>query len=385
MATNGAVAASTRNFGLDLVRATAISFVLAAHSILFFLRYASPIRYARLFSLFVCLGFFGVEIFFVLSGFLIGQLIVKEVLRPPSTHGLIHFYQRRWLRTLPPYFVALMLRRLVGYPLHWRYFVFLQFFDPQVANGFPVSWSLAVEEWFYLLTPLALLAAAGSRRMFSSRRFFLVCGGIGVFALVGRTAYALLVDPPWDIGVRQHVFLRMDTLMIGVLLGGLRAYARSDYDRFARNRILLGLAGAGGFAITMALLFVEVKTRSVDGSFLMRTVYFDLVAIAVALLIVSLESSSRINKAWASSRWSGPVRFVSLTSYSLYLFHTFAFEPLLNLNSRLQSPAMAWVWMFGAWAVSLAIGGAMYRWLEKPVLRLRDRWIASVSIEQPAA
>ena len=173
--------------------------------------------------------------------------------------------------------------------------------------------------------------------------------------------------------------------MIGVLLGGLRAYARSDYDRLARNRIFLGLAGAAGFAVTMALLFVKVQTRSVDGSFLMRTVYFDLVAAAAALLIVSFESSSRVNDAWASSRWSGPARFVSLTSYSLYLFHTFAFEPLLNLNARSRSPAMAWVWVFGAWAASLAIGGAMYRWLEKPVLRLRDRWIGSVSIERPVA
>ena len=60
---------------------------------------------------------FGVEIFFVLSGFLIGQLIIKEVLTPPSWRGSRRFYVRRWLRTLPPYYLVLGLRTLHRPPL----------------------------------------------------------------------------------------------------------------------------------------------------------------------------------------------------------------------------------------------------------------------------
>ena len=307
------------------------------------------------------------------------------MLRPPSSRGLIRFYSRRWFRTLPPYVLVLVLRRLVGYRFHWKYFVFLQYFDPRIAREFPIAWSLAVEEWFYLLTPLALLAAAGRGRSVPARRFFGVCGAIGACALGGRIAYVLLANPLWDPAVRQHVFLRMDTLMVGVLLGGMRAYRRPDYDRLAKRRRILGLAGVGGFAVAMGWLFLEIRNLTLDRSFLARTVFFDLLAVSVALLILALESSPRVNERWAHARWAPAVRFVSLSSYSLYLIHLSAFEPLLALNARVRNPALAWVWMAAALALSFALAGAMYRWFEKPVLRLRDRWVAPVPIERPPA
>jgi peptidoglycan/LPS O-acetylase OafA/YrhL len=372
---------STRNFGLDLVRSVAIGLVLAAHCLLFLFRY----YFESLRELFGIFGCFGVEIFFVLSGFLIGQLIIKEVLRPPSGRGLLHFYARRWFRTLPPYFLVLFLRNVMGYPLHWRYFVFLQNFDPKVAGGFPISWSLAVEEWFYLLTPLILLAVALLGRRGSPKAFFLTCGSIGAAALLGRVAYVLVAQPLWDPAVRQHIFLRMDTLMIGVLLGGLRVYDRPRYDRLAQNRRILGLLGLGGLSIATAWLFVGIRNLSVNGSFLLRTVFFDLLAISVALLILALESSPAVNERWTSRWWAGAVRYVSLSSYSLYLIHLSAFEPFLAINSRQGSLSTSVALMAAALAASLALAGAMYRWFEKPVLRIRDRLAAPVFIERTPA
>ena len=152
--------------------------------------------FASLREPFGILGSFGVEIFFVLSGFLIGQLIVKEVLRPPSAQGLVRFWVRRWFRTLPPYFLVLFLRRFEGHPLHWKLFVFLQNFDPPVAGSFPVSWSLAVEEWFYLLTPLVLLAVARLSRARFPKAFFITCGSIAAAALFCRIAYVVAAKPP---------------------------------------------------------------------------------------------------------------------------------------------------------------------------------------------
>lgn len=366
----------------------AIGLVLAAHCILFFF----PFAFESLRELFGICGSFGVEIFFVLSGFLIGQLIVKEVLRPPSTRGLLHFWSRRWFRTIPPYLLVLLLRRLVGRPLRWRYFVFLQFFDPSVLGEFPISWSLAVEEWFYLLAPIALLlvAAAGARRGTTPeqapRRFFWTCGLIALVTFAWRIAYVLRANPLWDPTVRQHTFLRMDTLMVGVVLGGVRAYARDRYERLGRHRRVLGLVGAGGFLAAMGWLFVEIRTYALNDSFGMRTVFFDLLAVSVALVIFALESSALVNGRWATARWAAPVRFVSLSSYSLYLIHLSVFEPLLAANAQTRDPNLAWVWMAAALGLSLLLGGAMYRWFEKPVLRLRDRWISPAPIERnPAA
>jgi peptidoglycan/LPS O-acetylase OafA/YrhL len=372
--------ASARNFGLDIVRSMAISLVLAAHSLLFFF----PFYFESLREFFGIFGMFGVEIFFVLSGFLIGQLIVKEVLRPPSARGLAHFWVRRWFRTLPPYFLVLGLRRLVGYPLHWKMFVFLQNFDPAVAASFPISWSLAIEEWFYLLTPLILLIAAFAVRTWSPKAFFLVCSAIGVAALAGRVAYVVVANPSWDPGVRQHIFLRMDSLMIGVLLGGLRAYRRDSYDRLAKHRRLLALLGTAGIAAAAVWLFVAIERFSLNDSFLMRTVYFDWFSLSVALLMVGLESSTAVNTRWAMRKWAGAVRFVSLSSYSLYLIHLSAFAPFQILNAQTRTPSFARLWALGALGTSLVLGGAMYRWFEKPVLRLRDRLTGPVTIERPS-
>lgn len=375
--------ASTRNFGLDLVRSAAIAFVLASHCLVFLF----PYFYESLREAFGIFGCFGVEIFFVLSGFLIGQLIVKEVLSPPSARGLVRFWVRRWFRTLPPYFLALFLRHLVGYPLHWRFFVFLQNFDPKVSNAFPITWSLAVEEWFYLLTPLILLAVAMLPRGRSPKAFFIACATIGAAALVGRIVYVLLTGAPWEPTVRQHIFLRMDTLMIGVLLGGLRAYRRDSYERLGRSRGILGLLGAGGLSIATVWLFLEIRNLTLNQSFLMRTVFFDLLSISVALVLLALESSPTVNARSPSRWWAGAVRYVSLTSYSLYLIHLFVYEPLLALNARTRSLGLSLTWMVCAVLGSLALAGAMYRWFERPVLRLRDRLTAPVPIERtpPAA
>ena len=363
------------------MRSTAITLVLACHCLFFLF----PYFFDRLREAFGILGAFGVEIFFVLSGFLIGQLIVKEVLRPPSAAGLARFWVRRWFRTLPPYFLVLLLRYGVGHPLHWRFFVFLQNFDPRVADSFPISWSLAVEEWFYLLTPLLLLAVAALPGGRSPRAFFLACAAIGVAAFAGRTLWVIAARPPWEPTVRQHIFLRMDTLMIGVVLGGLRAYRRDLYDRLARRRRVLGLVGAAGLAIATVWLFLEIRNFTLNQSFLMRTIFFDLFSASVALVILTLESSPAVNVGWAPRRWSGPVRYVSLSSYSLYLIHLSVYEPLLALNARTRSLGLSVLWMTCAVLGSLALAGAMYRWFERPVLGLRDRLTGAVTIERAPA
>ena len=190
---------SRRNFGLDIVRSTAILLVLASHSLFFLF----PFYGRQLVEVFGVFGSYGVEIFFVLSGFLIGQLVIKEVLSPPGLRGLGHFWVRRWFRTLPPYYLVLAIRTLTGHPFHWRFLVFLQNFDAKVLSSFPVSWSLSIEEWFYLLTPLLLLLAfMGSRRRGPSV-FFVTCALIAVVAFVARAICVV----KWNMQVRDHIFL----------------------------------------------------------------------------------------------------------------------------------------------------------------------------------
>jgi peptidoglycan/LPS O-acetylase OafA/YrhL len=321
---------------------------------------------------------FGVEIFFVLSGFLIGQLIIKEVLSPPSGRGLGRFYLRRWFRTLPPYYLVLALRTAIGHPFSWKFVFFVQNFDHAVMRSFPVSWSLSIEEWFYLITPFLLLLAARLSGRGSPRIFFLTCAAIALVTIVARAAAVLL----GNVQPRDHIFLRMDTMMVGVVLGGLRVYHRAAYDRLVAHRRILFAIGLGGILAMGAILYRYIWVGTINESIFMRTLFFDPLSIAIGLWLLSLESSRRINGEWTRRRWASVIRFVSLTSYSMYLIHLSAFEPFWHFNDRTTGVPYSLFLMAIALAVSTVLAALMYGFFERPVLWLRDRWIAPTRIER---
>jgi len=148
-----------RNPWLDGVRALAIGCVLVGHSTL--LMPHGP-RLQRL----LLLGYVGVEIFFVLSGFLIGTILWRMTAHFDA-QALRHFWLRRWLRTLPNYFLFLALAALLAalgwrdtLPAQgqlWQYALFVQNLAWRHPDFFPEAWSLAVEEVFYFSLPLLAL------------------------------------------------------------------------------------------------------------------------------------------------------------------------------------------------------------------------------------
>ncbi|MFI5142268.1 MAG: acyltransferase family protein, partial [Bacteroidia bacterium] len=133
-----------RNLGLDIVRSLAIVLVMLAHS-----------GFPNYFG--IKFGELGVEIFFVLSGFLIGRILIQDFSLPSNTKTIIRFWSRRWFRTLPMYYLVIIFTFVViDHSLGWKvlvYFFFLQ-------NNFvgislmPISWSLVIEEWFYITVPI---------------------------------------------------------------------------------------------------------------------------------------------------------------------------------------------------------------------------------------
>lgn len=149
-----------RVFGLDLLRFVAIFMVLIGHSKMLLPQHLKPIFDKILLD--------GVAIFFVLSGFLIGGILIKQVEREaPSIGGLTHFWKRRWMRTLPAYLVVLaflMVFTLLFVPKNfpddwWKYLLFSQNLINERNEFFAESWSLSIEEWFYLTIPVILFGA----------------------------------------------------------------------------------------------------------------------------------------------------------------------------------------------------------------------------------
>ncbi|MEI7616870.1 MAG: acyltransferase [Actinomycetota bacterium] len=147
-----------RILGLDILRAVAILLVIYGHGALFV-----PQKFIPYYKLpFPAID--GVSIFFVLSGYLIGKILFKIIqnseLKPKD---LLNFWIRRWFRTLPNYFlilgillaIPLLKSGIIAHDFNWKYLLFLQNFSGPHPNFFPEAWSLCIEEWFYLLFPIA--------------------------------------------------------------------------------------------------------------------------------------------------------------------------------------------------------------------------------------
>jgi peptidoglycan/LPS O-acetylase OafA/YrhL len=359
-----------RNLGLDILRSLAIGLTLIAHSLSFFFRWTRLDLNAAHYAL----GFLGVELFFALSGFLIGRILLEEVLRDRSWRSLRRFYVRRWFRTLPPYYLVLALLPLLGRRFNWNSLVFLQNFSRKDLDFFPVSWSLSIEEWFYFLIPLALLLAARLGRTRPAGAFFAACFGIIVLSLVLRAAYVLGYDPTWDFGIRKKPPLRMDSLMVGVALAGISIHLPKAWALLARwRRVLFPLAAIGILYTGGYQLWTLYHENAVDASVYARTTLFLLVSVLAAVILVCMQTSESISVAGARWKWTRVFHFLSVTSYAAYLLHLEIFDLFAPLAARATSPSAVFLLAGAALASTLLLSAAMYRWYEKPVLRLRDR------------
>lgn len=216
---------TSRVFGLDVFRAFAIIFVLIGHC-------SEHSKIPPEIKVLGGLGIVGVELFFVLSGFLIGSIIMR-LIDERRFHSLIDistFWKRRWLRTLPLYFVALL--AFIRFDYHGRhelleypsYFVFMQNFAYKIPEFFELSWSLAIEEHFYLWFPITFMIW---ERVTKRAHLALILSAV-TFILI---AYAFRLSHPlfsdwneYNRTIRLAVLSRLDAIMFGVLIAAAKHY-----------------------------------------------------------------------------------------------------------------------------------------------------------------
>ena len=349
-------------FGLDLIRALAVLMVLAAHASLMFMPGTSDLATLEPWLL---AGLLGVELFFVLSGFLIGGILAAEAARGPLQ--LRRFWIRRWLRTLPNYYLFLGLNILLERVLQgegpdaWHYLVFLQNLAWPNPPFFPESWSLAIEELFYLAAPLLIVAG----RLLPLRRIsppLLVLLGIGVFTLI-RIGWVLLFDPSWDAGVRKVALVRLDAIAFGVLAVVAVRHFRPG---LAVIRIVAGLGSLGTIA---CLITWFVLPR--DSDFFARTLWFNLVPLSFAAF---LPLAARWQGASLPAWWRTLVHKIALWSYALYISHLFVQRILLGVLDWKGETFMQCLLQATAFCLlAIATSALVYHGYERPWLRLRDR------------
>jgi peptidoglycan/LPS O-acetylase OafA/YrhL len=357
-----------RLFGLDVLRAAAILAVVYAHGG----HLLEPLVPAEKYDLFALEG---VTPFFVLSGFLIGRMLLRVYLEGMEGRALLTFWSRRWFRTLPTYFLVLALLSLfagpgAGFGPQPRsiaaYSAFLQNLAWPHPEFFPEAWSLAVEEWFYLLTPLVLYCSTWAPKL--NRPWFFLF--LILLLLVASAAFRIwrvqyfgyLSIESWDQGLRKQVITRMDSLMLGVL----GAYAACFWNRLWNSRPkLLLLGGIGLYSFD----------KIAGGVYAWQTYlnYFALTLAPFAVLLMLPWLS-----AWqtAGGMAARVVRTVSLISYSMYLLHFTVMQSLVLPVLWAACPTCGSepvVRYASYWLLTLLASVALYTWFERPCTALRDR------------
>jgi peptidoglycan/LPS O-acetylase OafA/YrhL len=376
-----------RLFGLDMIRATAILLVVVSHALYLIQHHASNVLgeqesfFHSIYVMNLVLGIYGVELFFVLSGFFIGRIIIKDVLGNPGAQSVKIFYLRRWFRTLPAYYIVLVSMIVfdtVAFgrtELHWPHFVFIQnFFRDQ--SFYAVSWSLSVEEWFYLLIPvgLTLLLIRGketeeaSKNTIDGKRFVSVVLGLILLITAMRIFYVAWMDPGYGLGVRKFVPVRFDSLLYGVLLAGLRVYYPATFRSLSRGFVCLaGFIALGLSAYWSYWIFLEDLSHSV----FFRTGSFTIVSLAIAAILPYFERGGALISKISGHPFIGNATFyISLWSYSIYLTH---FEVMRLLLHRAPTWGVFWIRMALSVPAVFLAGYLIYRIVEVPFMRYRDK------------
>jgi len=365
---------TNRIFGLDLLRAFAVLFVVYGHGYNMLSEVIPKYPYLILF-------FDGVTMFFVLSGFLIGRILLRTVAKDDfSGQTLTQFWIRRWFRTLPNYFLVLTVLVVVFYVNDWplpegliKYFFFAQSIAAPHPDFFPEAWSLAVEEWFYLVIPIPLYLSTKLRNIDKRRLMLLWIAAtvllVTAFRIYRAYRFNYSTVRELDLEVTQQVLPRFDSLMFGVLGAYVSLYHPHRWHGLARVALVAGIClllfDKVFFAVTRSLFYAKYFTLTLS-------------AVGTLLLLPTLSSWQRTTGWFVSA-----VTFVSLTSYSMYLLN---FTPVsgiilpaaMSSLSRicLSCSQNEWLQYTAYWIITVSASYLLYRYFERPMTALREKWPA---------
>lgn len=380
-AAHAAGLARSRVAGLDTLRALAIVAVMAFH-----LNWRLPVA----FEVAGRFGWMGVDLFFVLSGYLIGLQLLRP-LREGRGVALGAFYRRRAYRILPAYLVVLALYLVwprwhedTGMSPLWQFLTFTEnlFVDYSTNHAFSHVWSLCVEEHFYLLLPALVLLLRRSRAS-TIGALLLALVGFGVAVRWYELTHVLrpLAAAGQDFSVAYieriyyPTYSRLDGLLAGVVLALVRVFRPAWWSTCVRhaNRLLL----AGSVLVGVAVWLFWHRFASVQGVAAVGTLIgFPTLSLGLALWIPGASEAA----CWLG-RWHIPgARTVATLAFSLYLTHKQVASLVAGQWPRLMD-ARDWRCV-PIYAVScLLVGALLYIAVERPMLRLRDRRAGRAAVE----
>lgn len=325
-------------------------------------------------------GWIGVDLFFVLSGFLVSGLIFREYQRHNDLH-IGRFLARRGFKIYPAFYAMLIVTILVNAATHWRtasvsnYLAELLFLQSYWRGAWDHTWTLAIEEHFYLLIA-ATVAWLSYRGRGESNPFriiptlFLVIAGLALF---GRCVTTMLVDYSHP----THLFpthLRIDSLMFGVVLSYFYCFDSARMKRVVQEYRTPLLIVA--LLMLSPVLFIKLGSNRWLATFGLSQLY-----IAFGVIVVgTFDWTPRVPAVIA--RCGAALASIGFYSYSIYLWHL----PVLKYGQPLAEDILGRP--LGYWTLvvlyvmgSIGVGVIMAKLIEIPALRFRNRYFPSRSAQ----
>jgi peptidoglycan/LPS O-acetylase OafA/YrhL len=349
-----------RNFGLDVIRFFAIWLVLLQHGGYPLIKGLEGLK----------IGGFGVEVFFVLSGYLIGGILIKALEKENSLKSIWNFWVKRWFRILPVYYLMLAIKYFffddsVG--VNILYYIFFLQNNFYGISFYSVTWSLVIEEWFYLLAPIFIFIVF---KCFKSNKTRLInfCLFL-LFILAIRLLYVYLYDVPYS-GVNGNVPFRLDSLFIGVLLMFIKIKFNKFYFILAKLWVfIVSIIVLGSYLFFVASL--PSNNSSINDLIFTRTIGFSFVSLFASLLIPFCEINLSIDKTKTAFNYLfNVVTYTSIFTYAIYLIHPLVFSVLIHTNPITTNYNINFII---AIVITYIFAAILYYGYESKWLKLRDK------------
>ena len=352
-----------------IVRAAAISLVLLHHLSDVIVPHAEWAR--QLWGT----GPLGVDLFFALSGFLIGGILLQLGGAIGEVRTLASFWGRRWLRTLPLYYLILVVNILsvVCREGHFAdvlrivapYWYFGQSFISRSPFFFNEAWSLAVEECFYLLFPL--LWSSLIRLRLKPITGYVFCG-VGMLFVPGFLRLQLDETVPrmWLYDVCVITIYRLDSIAVGVLAAAVSLYLPRIWSRWRYLGLSLGI-----LVLTLDWRILAHVRFKPPGFMLFWHFVLSCLGCMLVLPWCSLLKTMR-------PLWFGRlIALVARLSYALYLVHMLLLSGAKALFAAQIKTSPLWSWgvVLLVLTSSFIVAAMLHRWFERPIMALRARWL----------
>lgn len=351
----------SRIIGLDALRVLAVVLVTYMHIL---------IELPELYFGFNSLVFLprGSDVFLVLSGFLVGQILIKAIEKTDNlSFGFVHrFLFRRWLRTIPAYYLILGVQVILLYfglvkgelnQYFITYPVFLQNFFKHYDFLMWESWSLSVHEWFYVLFPALLLVLFYffKSRITKNRLILIGILCMTLFSILYRIQLDNTLN--WDLYYRKLVLSRLDSIGVGLLAAYVKVYHPTWFGKAPWLALIVGLIG-----YHLAWRF------SYQSEFFNQVPYLTLIAVFIACAIpwfYQIKTLGKLNQ---------PVYWLSQVSYSFYLVHLPLLQTMITLKKQYN---WEWSWQLVIpiyLIVALMLSFALHLWYERKFIAFGNRF-----------